>query len=89
MNTTLTVPVKGAKTAGFAATVKRIALNVFSAEASAAVAVAAVAAIWWHNLTIADAVAAGEAVAIDCMLALPWGMAAIIRSWRSAKRGEA
>lgn len=67
---------------------KRIVRSVFSAQASYCVGAAAVAAIWWHNLTIADAVAAGEAAALDCLLALPWGMAAIIRSWCSAKGGE-
>lgn len=68
---------------------KRVARCVFSVQATYCVAATAVAAIWWHNITIADAVAAGEAAALDCLLALPWGIAAIVRAWKKQKGGEA
>lgn len=61
---------------------RRIARAVFSARVSAIVAAVAIAAMWWHNITIADTIEAQEAVSLDCLLAMPWG---IVRAVRAAR----
>lgn len=60
----------------------------FCEKASMAVAVALVCAMWWHIVSIDGTLAIGEAVATDCLYALPWGIAYIVRSLSSKKGGE-
>lgn len=63
-------------------TPRRIVRALFSAKASTAVACICVAAVWWHNITIDNTIAAQEAVGFDCLMALPWGFVWAIRASR-------
>lgn len=63
-------------------TSRRIVRAVFSAKVSAAVAIIACAAIWWHNITIANTIEAQRAVAFDCLLAMPWAFVWAFRASR-------
>lgn len=60
-------------------TPRRIFSAVFSAKVSTVVAVIIIAAMWWHNITIANTIEAQEAVGFDCLLAMPWGIVWAIR----------
>lgn len=60
-------------------TPRRIFSAVFSAKVSTVVAVIIIAAMWWHNITIADTIEAQEAVGVDCLLGMPWGIVWAIR----------
>lgn len=60
-------------------TPRRIFSAVFSAKVSTVVAVITIAAMWWHNITIANTIEAQEAVGVDCLLAMPWGIVWAIR----------
>lgn len=64
----------------------------FCEKVSMAVAVVCVCAMWWHNITIADNIAAGEAVATDCLYALPWGIVwafrATVADFKAKKGGK-
>lgn len=61
---------------------RRIARAVFSARVSAIVAAVTIAAMWWHNITIADTIEAQEAVGLDCLIGMPWGLVWAIRATR-------
>lgn len=63
-------------------TPRRIVRTVFSAKFSAAVAIIACAAIWWHNISIANTIEAQRAVTFDCLLAMPW---AIVWAFRASR----
>ena len=52
----------------------------FSPNASLIAACAVAALMYFHFMTIADAIEAQRAVAIDCLYGLPWGIAFLIRS---------
>lgn len=54
----------------------------FCARVSMAVAVVVVAAMWWHNITIADTLAAQKAVGTDCLYGMPW---AIVWAFRASR----
>lgn len=60
----------------------RIVRAMFSAKASTVVAVIILAAMWWHNISIADTLEAQRAVGIDCLLAMPWALVWAIRASR-------
>lgn len=60
----------------------RIVRAVFSAKVSTAVAIIAGAAMWWHDLTIADTIEAQRAVGLDGLLAMPW---AIVWAFRASR----
>lgn len=57
----------------------RIVRAMFSPMVSTAVAVIVIAAMWWHNITIANTIEAQEAVGFDCLLGMPWGIVWAIR----------
>lgn len=59
---------------------RRIVRALFGAKVSTVVAVTVVAAMWWHNITIADTIEAQEAVAFDCLLGMPWAIVWAIRA---------
>lgn len=65
----------------------------FCEKVSMSVAVVLICAMWWHNITIADTIAAGEQVATDCLYAMPWGIVwafrATIADFKAAKKGGA
>lgn len=61
-------------------TPRNIVRAIFCEKVSMAVAVVLVCAMWWHNITIADNIAAGEQVATDCLYAMPWGIVWAIRA---------
>lgn len=52
----------------------------FSANVSLGVCILCVCAMWWHNLVIDDTIAAQEAVGLDGLCALPWGIVWAIRA---------
>ena len=56
---------------------------------SAVVAAVALSAMWWHNITIANDIAAQEAVLADALCALPWGIVWTFRATFPAKKGGA
>ena len=59
---------------------RRIANAMFSARVSTVVAAVTIAAMWWHNITIADTIEAQEAVGLDCLIGMPWGIVWAIRA---------
>ena len=61
-------------------TPRNIFRALFCEKVSMAVAFVVVAAMWWHNITIDDNIAAGEQVATDCLYAMPWGIVWAIRA---------
>ena len=73
-------------------TVGNILRALFCEKASMAVAFVVVAAMWWHNIAIDDNIAAGEAVATDCLYGMPWGIVwairATINDFKAEKGGE-
>lgn len=54
----------------------------FCAKVSMAVATVVVSAMWWHNITIADTLAAQKAVGIDGLLGMPW---AVVWAFRASR----
>lgn len=58
----------------------RIVRALFSAKVSTAVAFVCVTAMWWHNISIDSILEAQEAVAFDCLCAMPWGIVWTIRA---------
>lgn len=70
-------------------TPRRIFGALFSARMSAVVAAVALSAMWWHNITIANDIAAQEAVLADALCALPWGLVWTFRATFPAKKGGA
>lgn len=72
-------------------TPRRIVRALFSAKVSTAVACVCVAAMWWHNISIDNTIAAQEAVGFDCLLAMPWAIVWAVRATRMSlqqKGGE-
>jgi hypothetical protein len=63
-------------------TPRRIVSPLFSARVSTAMAIVVVAAMWWHNISIADDIAAQKAVGYDCLLGMPWAIAWAVRASR-------
>lgn len=63
-------------------TPRRIFSAVFSAKVSTVVAIIAGAAMWWHDLTIADTIEAQRAVGLNGLLAMPW---AIVWAFRASQ----
>lgn len=61
-------------------TPRNIFRAMFCEKVSMAVAAVVICAMWWHNITIEDNIAAGEAAATDCLYALPWGIVWAIRA---------
>lgn len=61
-------------------TPRRIVRALFGAKVSTVVAAIVVTAMWWHNITIADTIEAQEAVGLDCLLGMPWGIIWAIRA---------
>lgn len=61
-------------------TPRRIVSALFSAQVSTVVAILVVAAMWWHNISIADTLEAQRAVGLDCLCGLPWGIVWAIRA---------
>lgn len=74
-------------------TPRNIFRAIFCEKVSMAVAFVVVAAMWWHNISIDDNIAAGEAVATDCLYAMPWGIVwairATINDFKAEKGGKA
>ena len=52
----------------------------FGEKVSMAVAAVVICAMWWHTISISDNIAAGEAVATDCLYVLPWVIVWAIRA---------
>ena len=61
--------------------------TVFNSKVTMAVTFALISVMFYHIVTISDAVAMGEAIAKDCLCALPWGLVAATRATLSAKEG--
>lgn len=61
-------------------TPRRIVSALFSAQVSTVVAILVVAAMWWHNISIADTLEAQRAVGFDCLLGMPWAIVWTIRA---------
>ena len=65
----------------------------FCEKVSMAVAAVLICFIWWHNITIEDNIVAGEAVASDCLYAMPWGIVWALRAtladFKAVKKGGA
>ena len=60
--------------------IRRIARVIFSERVTVAVAVILLCLMWWDIATIESTVTAGEAVATDCLYAMPWGIVWAIRA---------
>ena len=56
----------------------------FSSRACAVVATVALAAAWWHAVSIADPAETQAAVGADCLAMMPWAVAAAIRMPRNS-----
>lgn len=69
-------------------TPRRIAGTLFSARVSATFAALFLAALLWHNISITDTVEAQRALGVDCLLALPYAIAWVLRPSHT-KGGEA
>lgn len=66
----------------------KLAADTLLSTRTSIAAIAAVAALmWWHNISIADTIAAQRAVGFDALAALPW--MAIIAVRELSKGGEA
>lgn len=72
---------------------RRIFRALFSENVSLCVAALAAGAMWWHIATLPGGIPMQEAIATDCLLALPWGAVAAIRStiraFRDIRKGGA
>ena len=79
LNTSITAPAGRAQVINLRGVAMRAISTLFSRRVSLIVAGAVIAAIWWHNFTIADTIAAQDAVAIDCLCGLPWAIAWAVR----------
>lgn len=67
-----------------------IARNLFGEKASIAATAICVCAVWWHAISAADMVAAGESIATDCLYAAPWALVSAARFINSfMKKGGA
>lgn len=78
----LTSPSMGVKVPTMRSLMKRIVRFLFSPKASLIAACIVAALMYFHFMTIADTPAAQRAIAIDCLLGTPWGIAYLIRSIR-------
>lgn len=63
-------------------TPRRIVRVLFSAKVSTAVAIAVVAAVYWHIFSIDNAIEMQGAIGTDCLLGMPWGIVWAIRTIR-------
>lgn len=63
-------------------TPRNIFRTIFCEKVSMAVGAVLVLVMWWHIVSIADNIAAGEQVATDCLYAMPWGIVWAIRASR-------
>ena len=61
-------------------TPRNIVRVAFGEKVSMAVGAIVVCAMWWHIISIDDTIAGGEAVATDCLYAMPWGIVWAIRA---------
>lgn len=68
-------------------TPRRIVSTLFSARVSGAFAALFLAALLWHNISITDTVEAQRALGVDCLLALPYAIAWVLRP-SATKGGE-
>ena len=67
-------------------TPRNIVRAVFSPKVSMAVGTVVVLAMWWHNISIADAADASRAVGTDALAGMPW---AIVWAFRASRRNPA
>ncbi|MYM13715.1 hypothetical protein [Muribaculum intestinale] len=65
---------------------RRILRTLFSPDTSLFVATLAAVAVWWHIATLPAGLTTQHAVAVDCLIALPWAGVATIRSTVRALR---
>lgn len=63
-------------------TPRRIVNTLFSLKVSTVVAIICLCVMWWHSITITNTLAAQEAVALDCLYAMPWALVWAIRATR-------
>lgn len=68
-------------------TPRRIFAALFSARVSLVAAAVALSAMWWHNITIANDIAAQEAVLVDALCVLPWAIVWAFRDTFHAQKG--
>lgn len=61
-------------------TPRNIVRAIFSSRMSAAVATVITAVMWWHIMTVDNAIEMQHTVAIDCLLGTPWGIVWAIRT---------
>lgn len=80
--TTLTAPASRAQVPNFRAMSMRAISAALSPKASLIAACIVAALMYFHFMTIADTPAAQRAIATDCLLGMPWGIAYLIRSIR-------
>lgn len=66
-------------------TPRRIVSALFSPRVSTVVAVTCLCLMWWHIITIDSTLEAQEAVGLDCLYAMPWGIVWAIRIARMSK----
>lgn len=78
----LTGPCIRAKSTNRSASAKKAFRALFSSKATLAAAILCACAVWWDALTIADTIDAQAAIAIDCLLAMPWGIIGVLRAIR-------
>ena len=71
--------------AGIAAAIKTAVAVLFGEHISTVITALALVAMFWHLLTIDDALLQGRRVAIDVACALPW-IAALIFSGKGGQR---
>lgn len=72
-------------------TPRNIFRAIFCEKVSMSVAAVLICFMWWHNITIDNTIEAQEAVATDCLYAMPWGIVWAIRAtlsdFKAAKKG--
>ena len=61
-------------------TPRNIFRALFCEKVSMAVAIVVIAAMWWHNISIDNVIEAQEAVGLDCLLGMPWGIVWAVRA---------
>lgn len=80
--TTLTTPASRVQVPNLRAVALRAIGAAFSPKASLIAGCIVAALMYFHFMTIADAVAAQRAIAIDCLYLSPWGIAWLLRNIR-------
>ena len=61
-------------------TPRRILHALFSSKVTALVAFLVITSMWWHNFSIDGTICRQEAVATDCLYALPWAFVWALRA---------